>query len=302
MKPSTAGEKGRGSGDDRGVGSMTESRKRLGEIFVEKGLITEKTLQRALVRAKRLNKKLGIVLEDIEVITGEELAEALACQYGYKSVANFARYSFAADLLRLIPVDVAMQNLLFPLKAENGKLGLAMSDPTETRIVANIATNNGLTVIPFIATRKDIIAAINRHYLGKDPSASKEKTVLLVEDNKMIITMLNNILAKEGYRVVLAMDGMEAYRAALADPPHVILTDKEIPKLDGYGLFDALKNLPETRHIPFILLTGASDGEEEARAFEKGFFDFLSKPVKEASLKTRVKRAFNSIAEQYGLP
>lgn len=277
-------------------------RKRLGEIFMEKGLITEKTLQRALARSKRLNKKLGIVLEDIEVITGEELAEALASQYGYKTVANFARYSFPAELIRLIPVDVAMQNLLFPLKAEQGKLALAMSDPTENRIVANIAANNGLAIVPFIATRKDIIAAINRHYLGKDPTATREKTVLIVEDNKVIITMLNNILAKEGYRVVLATDGMEGYRAAVADPPHVIVTDKEIPKLDGYGLFDALKNLPETRHIPIILLTANSDGDEEARAFEKGFFDFLAKPVREATLVTRVKRAYNSIPQEYGLP
>lgn len=277
-------------------------RKRLGEIFIEKGLITEKTLERALVRAKRVNKKLGIVLEEIEVITGEELAEALAVQFGYKTVANFARYSFPPELLRLIPVDLAMKNLLFPLKAENGKLALAMSDPTENRIVSNMAANNGLTIIPFIATRKDVIAAINRHYLGKDPAATREKTVLIVDDNKMVATMLSNALTKDGYRAVLATDGMEGYKAAVTDPPHVILTDKEVPKLDGYGLFDAVRNLPETRHIPIILLTGSTDGEEEARAFEKGFFDFLAKPVRDATLLTRVKRAYNSIAQEYGLP
>lgn len=277
-------------------------RKRLGEIFVGTGLITETTLQRALVRAKRLNKKLGFVLEDMEIITGRELAEALACQYGCKTAANFARYTFPPGLLRLIPADVAMQNLLFPLKSENGKLALAMSDPTETRIVANIAANNGLSIVPFIATRKDIIAAINRHYLGRDTNSAKTRTVLIVEDNKVISTMLSNILAREKYRVVLAEDGMEAYREAVADPPHVIVTDKELPKLDGYGLFDALKNQPETRHVPIILLTGNSDGDEEARAFEKGFFDFLAKPVREATLVTRVKRAFNSIPQEYGLP
>ncbi len=278
-----------------------DGRKRLGEIFVEQGLITEKTLQRVLARAKRVNKKLGIVLEDMEIITGEELAEALACQYGLRTVANFARYSFAPELLKLVPVDVALQNLLFPLKAEGGKLALAMSDPTENRIVSNIAANNGLTIVPFIATRRDIIAAINRHYLRRDPSTARQKTVLIVEDDKLISTLLSNILTRESYRVVLATDGMEGYREAVADPPHVILTDKELPKLDGYGLFDALKNLPDTRHVPIILLTGHSDGEEEARAFEKGFFDFLAKPVREATLVTRVKRAYNSIPQEYGL-
>lgn len=278
------------------------SRKKLGEIFVEKGLITETTLQRALVRSKRLNTKLGIVLEDIEVITGAELAEALANQYGCKTIAGFARYSFPPELLKLIPVDLALQNLIFPLKVENGRLALAMSDPTANRIVSNVAANNDLTIIPFIATRKDIIAAINRHYLGKDPAAGSQKTVMIVEDNKVISTLLVNLLSRQGYRTILAEDGMEGYKAAVSDPPHVILSDKEIPKLDGYALFDALKSQPETRHIPVILLTGASDPEEEARAFEKGFFDFLTKPVREATLVTRVNRAYQSISQMYGIP
>jgi CheY-like chemotaxis protein len=278
------------------------SRKKIGEIFVEKGLITEKTLQRALARAKRLNQKLGVVLEDIEVITGAEMAEALASQFGCKTMANFARYSFPPEILRIIPVDLALQNLVFPLKVENGKLALAMSDPSGSKIVSNLAANNDLTIVPFVATRKDIIAAINRHYLGKDPSAPHQKTVMIVEDNKMIITMLSNILTKQGYQIVQALDGMEAYKSAVADPPHVILSDKEIPKLDGYGLFEALQNQPETRHIPVILLTGTTDPEEEARAFEKGFFDFLTKPVREATLVTRVNRAYQSISQEYGIP
>ena len=278
------------------------SRKKLGEIFIEKGLITEKTLQRALARAKRLKMKVGQVLEDIEVITGAELAEALASQYGCKTMANFARYSFPAELLRLIPVDMALQELVFPLKAENGKLAIAMSDPGGTRILSNLAANNNLTIVPFVATRKDIIAAINRHYLGKDPTAPTKKTIMIVEDNKVIMTMLTTVLTREGYRIIQANDGMDAYKAAVADPPHVILSDKEIPKLDGYGLFEALRNQPETRHIPVILLTGASGPEEEARAFEKGFFDFLTKPVREVTLVTRVNRAYQSISQGYGIP
>jgi PleD family two-component response regulator len=176
-----------------------------------------------------------------------------------------------------------------------------MSDPTGSKILSNLAANNDLVIVPFVATRKDIIAAINRHYLGKDPTAPTQKTIMIVEDNAMIMTMLSTILTKHGYRAVLAEDGMEGFKAALADPPHVILTDKEIPKLDGYGLFEALKNQQETRHIPVILLTGTSDPEEEARAFEKGFFDFLTKPVREATLVTRVKRAYQSIAQEYGI-
>ncbi|HOI15390.1 MAG TPA: response regulator [Geobacteraceae bacterium] len=276
-------------------------RKLLGEIFVEQGLITEKTLERTLARSKRLKKRLGGILEEMELITGEELAAALAMQYGYRVIENFARHTFAADVLSLIPSDVAMQTMLFPMKIENGKLALAMADPTETKIISNIAANHGLTVVPFIATRKEITAAICRHYLGKDPSFQQEKTVLLVESDSLSGTMLSHLLTKEGYLVKIATDGMEAYKTAISEMPQVIVTERAVPKLDAYGLFDALRTLPETRHIPIILLTGSSEKEEETRAFEKGFFDFIFKPINEITLKTRVKRAFQYLEREFGL-
>ncbi len=276
-------------------------RKLLGEIFVGKGLITPKTLERTLARSKRLQKRLGTLLEEMELITGEELASALAEQYGYRVIGSFARHAYARELLQLIPVDVAMQNMLFPLKIEEGKLALAMADPTETRIVSNIASNHGLTIIPFIATKNDINAAICKQYLGKDLSVQQEKTILIVEDDKLLGTMWSNLLSKDGYRVKVAADGMEAYKTVISEMPQVIVIEKVVPKLDAYGLFDALRNVSETRHIPIILLSRSTETQEEAKAFEKGFFDFMFKPVNEVTLKTRVKRAFQYLEREYGM-
>jgi PleD family two-component response regulator len=83
--------------------------------------------------------------------------------------------------------------------------------------------------------------------------------------------------------------------------PQVIISEKLVPKLDAYGLFDALHNVSETRHIPIILLSKNTDMEEEAKAFEKGFFDFMFKPVNEVTLKTRVNRAFQYLEREYGM-
>jgi CheY-like chemotaxis protein len=280
---------------------MIVKKKLLGEIFVENGLITVKTLERVLERSKRLHRRLGTLLEEMELITGDELASALAEQYGYRVISNFSRHAYARKLLDLITVDVAMQNMLFPLKIEEGKLALAMADPTETRIVSNIAANHGLTIIPFVATKNDINAAICRQYLGKDLSIQHEKTVLIVEDDNLLGTMWSHLLSKDGYRVKVATDGMDAYKTVISEMPQVIITEKAIPKLDAYGLFDALRNVPETRHIPLILLSKSTETEEEAKAFEKGFFDFIFKPVNEVTLKTRVKRAFQFLEREYGM-
>jgi len=279
-----------------------ENRKKLGEIFIEGGVLTEKTVERMLAVSKRLNKRFGTVLEDFELITGEELAAALATQYGCRVASNFAGYSFSAELLGTISVDVAMQNHIFPLKLENKRLALAMADPTETRVVRNISANQGVTITPFIATRKEIYAAICKNYLQKEVSLSAAHTVLVVEDDKMIGTMFGDFLSRQGYRVIFAADGLEAYKAVLTEKPNVVLTDLMMPKLDGYGLFDALRTVPELASIPVILITSSMRPEDEVKAFERGFFDFIEKPVREGTLITRVKRALQFHDRKYQFP
>lgn len=278
-----------------------EKRKKLGEIFIESGILTEKTVERMLAVSKRLNKRFGTVLEELGLIDGDELAAALAAQYSCRVASNFAGYCFPEELLATIPVDVAMQNYIFPLKLDSKRLALAMADPTETRIVRNISANQGLTITPFIATRKEIYDAICRNYLNKEVCTSTARTVLVVEDDKLIGTMFADFLTRQGYRVVLAADGLEAYKAVLTEKPHVVITDLVMPKLDGYGLFDALRAIPELRSIPVILVTSSMRPDDEVKAFERGFFDFIEKPVKEGSLITRVKRALQFHERKYQL-
>ena len=264
----------------------------LGEIFIEQNLLTPTTVKRVVDIAKGMNKRFGTVLEEMGLITGEELAFALGKQYNCKMISNFAKGAFSPELLDIIPADVALQNLLFPLKREGNKLALAMYDPTNTKLVANIAENNNLSILPFVATSKEINMAICRNYFNKDMVESSRKSILVVDDNKVVVEMLKNILGKD-YQVYTAEDGLEAYKETLSKRPQVILVDKEMPKLDGYGLISSLKNLPETKNIPTILISGTLSSEEELTAFEKGFYDVIHKPIQPPIVLARVKRAFD---------
>jgi PleD family two-component response regulator len=87
---------------------------------------------------------------------------------------------------------------------------------------------------------------------------------------------------------------MEAYKEIIASKPRLILTDKEMPMFDGYALLESLRHIPETNTIPVILLSGSADPEEESTAYEKGFFDYISKPVRENTLRAKVKRALRA--------
>jgi CheY-like chemotaxis protein len=275
-----------------------KQRQRLGEIFVEQNLLTMKTVERVIELSKNLDKRFGTVLEEMGLVTGEELAYALARQYNCKMISNFAKGSFSPQLLGIIPAEAALQNLLFPLKREGDKLALAMADPTKTKVVSNIAANNNLSIIPFVATSKDINAAICKNYFGMDITEPTRNSVLVVDDDKLIVETVIRILNKD-YLVYTAMDGMEAYKVVLSKKPHVILTDKEMPKLDGYKLISSLKNIPETKAIPIILISVTISIEEELRALEAGFFDFIRKPINPLILLARVKRAFDFFEKNY---
>lgn len=270
------------------------TRKKLGEILVEKGIITSFTVERILPLCTKAGKRFGTILEEIGLITSEELAQALAIQYGCKIVADFAKYKFSHDILKLIPVETAVEHILFPLKVQNNTLALAVFDPTNDKVINNLKENTKMQIHSFIATRKDINKAIAKYYLNKDIPENEDNTILIVEDDKLILTMLTNMLSKEGYNIITACDGMEAYKAIISNKPKLVLTDKEMPKFNGYALLDSLKNIPETNRIPVILISSSNNPDEEAAAYEKGFFDYISKPVREMTLKAKVKRALRS--------
>lgn len=275
--------------------------KKLGEILVETGVLSQKTVDRMLVTAKQQGKRFGVALEHMGLVTGEELADALAQQHNLKTIHNLTTYSYPQELLHLIPQDVAMQNLIFPLKRENDRLALAMADPTEMKVVKNLAANLDLKILPFVATRNDIHAAVCKFYLGKTPAESNHRSILLVEDEKFIQNIIAGILEKQGYHLVVAKDGLEGFKEAIAGKPHVIITDKVMPKLDGHALFRSLQAVPDTSMIPVILVSGTLSAQEEAESLDKGFFDCLPKPINEATLLSRVKRAFRFYDQKYSL-
>jgi CheY-like chemotaxis protein len=277
-----------------------QARKPLGQIFVERGLLTEVSVQRLVGHAKSKNIRLGELLEVIGLITPDELAEALAIQYRCKKITDFARFSYSSAILRAIPMEMAVKNTIFPLKMHGDKLALAVADPTMEGLFQEISSQQKLEPILYVSTRSEINRAIARHYLGQAIGESTAKTILLVEDDMLVREMVAKILIRKGYTVETAVDGMDAFSKIFTLKPKLVITDKVMPKLGGYEFLFAIRNIPEFRYMPVILMTAAATPDEEKEALEKGFFDFVLKPVKEIGLLTRVQRAFQSSESLYG--
>ena len=270
---------------------MTE-KKQLGTIIVDAGIITVKTLERALARQKGSGKRLGMVLEEMGVLTEEELIDALGKQFGFRTVSGFSSHTFLWEVLGLIPEDLAVQKLVFPLKIKDGMLAVATTDPFDSDTFDFLAKRTGYKIIPFLATRKEIIEAISRHYLGGKPVTQGEKLkILVVDDSPAITNIILAVLLKAEYDVVVAHDGLEGLKVALSERPDLIICDAVMPRMDGYGLKDAVQGNPSTASIPIILLTSKASGEDEQKALDSGFADFIAKPVQPMRIVSRVKKA-----------
>ncbi|QOX79299.1 response regulator [Trichlorobacter lovleyi] len=267
------------------------AKKLLGEILVHKGILSPVTVERMIRLANREQKRFGWFLEDKGLITGNELSEALAEQFNMKHLTSIEQYSYPKQLLALLTPETALEFNLFPLRQEGNNLLLAVTDPTDMRMAQTIAKNQGMTVVPAVISREAFFAAFCKHYLGRQIQKPKAETVLIADDDKLTREMLKEILVSNGYRVLLAADGMEAYKEIVASRPQVVLTDKEMPNFDGFQLIKLIKAIHDLKSIPVILISDKTTDDDEARLFELGFFDFMSKPIKAVTLVSRVKRA-----------
>jgi len=107
----------------------------------------------------------------------------------------------------------------------------------------------------------------------------RKTRILIIDDDIGFRDLLRIHLSSAGYEVKVADDGVTGGRALLAQHPDLVISDVNMPFLDGFQLLSLLRADAETAAIPVILLSGRSDGDTMAKAVELGAADFLTKPV-----------------------
>ncbi|THE14733.1 response regulator transcription factor [Bacillus timonensis] len=114
-----------------------------------------------------------------------------------------------------------------------------------------------------------------------------KKKVLVVEDERSIITLLQYNLQQAGYEVITAMDGEEGLEKALAERPSLIVLDLMLPKLDG---IEVCKQLRQNKvDIPILMLTAKDDEFDKVLGLELGADDYMTKPFSPREVVARVK-------------
>jgi DNA-binding response OmpR family regulator len=114
--------------------------------------------------------------------------------------------------------------------------------------------------------------------------------ILVVEDNEDNRHLLSIYLTREGYDVLEARDGEEALAIALAESPDLVVSDVQMPRMDGYTLCRQLKENPQTELIPVILITAVHTSlEDTLEGLHQGANDFISRPFRRSELLARVR-------------
>jgi type IV pilus assembly protein PilB len=137
-------------------------RKKLGDLLKESGLITEEQIVETL-QVKRENQKLGDALVDQGFITERQLLEVLEIHLGIEAISLY-NYPIDEELKELVNKEFARENILLPIKQQENTLIVAMSDPLDFYAIEDIELATGYNVRPVIATRDDILQAINQLY------------------------------------------------------------------------------------------------------------------------------------------
>jgi len=141
-------------------------RKKIGECLVQAGLITEDDLKTALTEHKRTGERLGVVLVRMHLATEKQIAKALALQLGFPYV-NLVENPPDSSAVVLIAKEVALKRVCIALGLEKNLLTVAMSDPLLFSLVQDLEFQTGHRIKQVVATRGDIIDAIQAGYPDK---------------------------------------------------------------------------------------------------------------------------------------
>ncbi len=191
----------------------------------------------------------------------------------------------AVFLPRRLP-DRALAEVISFLRTQLDHIAIAaivVGVSAADRELAKLALADGFLQVPFAdAEVLEVIGATTR----------AKKLVLLADDSPMIHRYTVPILEEDGYDVVSAHDGAEALKLARERRPDLVITDVEMPKLDGYELCKTLKQGTETAHVPVLICSTLGEAADLERGFDAGADDYMVKPVVPEELSTRVRALF----------
>ncbi len=231
-----------------------------------------------MVVANAGNRQIGLVVEDVlgkDEIVIKNLGEYL------RRVKLFPGTTIAPDGSLILLIDLNR---------------MIATEPSERRAIQASASAARIFAPGSAAVAKGTIPteAIDR--------VAHERVVVVVDDSISVRKFVGRMLEKNGYRVKLAADGLEAAELVTQHGCHLVITDLEMPRMTGYELMVQLRQTPSTRRIPVMVVTSRAGAKHRDRAMKEGASAFLTKPVQEDQLIAAVEQLMGTEAPRPVVP
>jgi chemosensory pili system protein ChpA (sensor histidine kinase/response regulator) len=223
-----------------------------------------------MVIVKVAGKHVGVVVE--EVLGKDEIVIKNLGDY-LRRVKLFPGTTIASDGSLILLVDLNR---------------LVSAEAVEHRAVS--ATSAAARVF---APGAEAIAAGSIPAEAVDP-IQDERVVVVADDSISVRKFVGRMLEKAGFLVKLASDGLEASEIVAQSPCHLLITDLEMPRMNGYELMANLRQNPVTQRIPVLVVTSRAGAKHRDRAIKEGASGFLTKPVQEDQLIATVEELLNT--------
>jgi chemosensory pili system protein ChpA (sensor histidine kinase/response regulator) len=230
-----------------------------------------------MVVANAGNRQIGLVVE--EVLGKDEIVIKNLGEY-LRRVKLFPGTTIAPDGSLILLIDLNR---------------MVANEPSERRPLQANASAARIFAPGSTAVAKGTIPAeaIDR--------VEQERLIVVADDSISVRKFVGRMLEKNGYRVKLAADGMEAAELVAQHGCHLVITDLEMPRMTGYELMVQLRQSPTTRRIPVMVVTSRAGAKHRDRALKEGAAAFLTKPVQEDQLIAAVEQLMGAEARP-GVP
>ena len=248
------------------VAAVAATGDRLGQVLLQEGLLTREQLAQGLAEAKSSKLRLGYVLVKLGLIQEIEITKVLARQYRMPAV-DLTGFQVDSKIVRLIPAEMAVKNVVLPLKREGRTLTVAMADPTDIGLLEDLKFITRYDLFPVIAGEYTLRALIEKHY--DLASAEQEQLTSILRDMEEMDESDVEVLAEQ--------EDDAATQAQIDDAPVV--------KLINGLLTDAVRRGASDIHIETF--------EHEIRIryrIDGALVEIMKPPMKmKAALTSRIK-------------
>lgn len=231
-----------------------------------------------MVVANAGNRQIGVVVE--EVLGKDEIVIKNLGEY-LRRVKLFSGTTIASDGSLILLIDLNR---------------MVATEPNERRAVQASASAARVFAPGSAAVARGTIPteAIDR--------VDQERVIVIADDSISVRKFVGRMLEKNGYRVRLAADGLEAAELVAQQGCHLVITDLEMPRMTGYELMAQLRQSPSTKRIPVMVVTSRAGAKHRDRAMKEGAAGFLTKPVQEDQLLAAVEQLMGTEAARPVVP